>query len=820
MIYIYLLSVIFICSVLYLTFDVYFSDTKRFHKMPFVYFCILSIIMFLIAFTVVSHKDDSMTVYNMHIIYLSLLPFLPLCLLIFSINLQEDNLSSNKNVKYIFSIIAILLSLSIFIMAPRAVPANFNGFTFIYDVYSQKHIFFIFSLYYFTVAVVNVIYFYRLIKLPMYSKFIPPVIIAVSTYNIYLFFIQFLYHDAQNISLVYSSFFVNIIPVVSIFLSIRLLSTYGKNFNEISIKAIEISDEATCIVYNNVIKFANKKFHTLFFNNENFDISNPDTIKMLPSEFFDTNIYNSKIISFTPSYKEDSVDLIINKIKSSQNEFFITIFDVSFAKVQKEEADYLEENIMNIVYERQEMKQLLSKNDKLEAETKELIDTQNKKILLETTDPLTGLKNRRFFNQLTHNILLASDPTKDNHLMIYLDLDNFKTVNDTLGHLIGDNILRHVADMLMLSVPENSVISRIGGDEFLIFIKHDEKMGSYSAIIEDVSDKILNNIKRPITIDNNVINISISMGFSVFPMGGGDVETLIKNADIALYQAKESGKSRYGVFEEEEKNRQIKEEFNLTNDMISALENDNFEIYYQPQLKIVDDDTHEIIGFEAFIRWLHPTRGYISPALFLPIAERSGYINKLSLWILDNICHQIVKWNEIGFNPNLSINFAAPSFEKDYVYNTTIALLQNLNIDLNTIQFEISEKYLAKNISTTIETLAEIKKVNVKIAIDNFGTDYSSLNYLKYIPVDVIKLDLSFINGIGKNQKDEAIIIALIKLCQYTGIDIIAEGVETKAQYDFLMSHGLRKMQGYYFYKSMPADDITNLAKSINLIKS
>ena len=181
--------------------------------------------------------------------------------------------------------------------------------------------------------------------------------------------------------------------------------------------------------------------------------------------------------------------------------------------------------------------------------------------------------------------------------------------------------------------------------------------------------------------------------------------------------------------------------------MISALENDKFEIYYQPQIKIGEDNKQEVIGFETFIRWLHPTRGFISPAQFIPMAERAGYINKLSLWILDNICHQIVRWNELGFHPNLSINFAAPSFEKSYVYNMTIALLKNLNIDLNTIQFEISEKYLAKNIDITIETLNEIKKVNVKIAIDNFGTDYSSLNYLKYIPVDVIKLDLSFING-------------------------------------------------------------------------
>ena len=775
--------------------------------------------MFLIAFAVITHKDDSMIVYDLHILYLSLLPLLPLCLLLFSINLQEESLSASKYIKYIFSAVSVLLSMTVFIMAPRSVHANFNGFTFIYDIYSKKHIFLIFSFYYFAIAVINIIYLYRLVKLPTYSRSIPIVIVAVSIYHIYMFFVQFLYHEAENRSIVYSSFFINIIPLISIFLSIRLLSTYGKNFNEIRVKALKISEEATCIIYNNVIKYANEKFCTLFFNNENLDFSNADLKEMIPSAFFDENEYSSKLLSFGLSYKKATADLIFNKIRTSQKEFLITIYDVSFAKNLKQEADHLEENIITIVNESKEIKELLAINDRLEAETKELIDTQNKKILLETTDALTGLSNRRFFNQAAHNIILSSEPTKNNHIMIYLDLDNFKSINDTLGLITGDKILKHVADVLKMSVPVNSVISRIGGDEFLIFIKHEEEMGTYSKIIDDVANNILENIKESINIDNNIIDISVSMGISVFPMGGGDVDTLIKNADIALYQAKENGKNGYGIFEED-KHQQIKEEFDLTNDMIAALENDKFEIYYQPQIKIGDDNKQEIIGFETFIRWLHPTKGFISPAKFIPMAERSGYINKLSLWILDSICRQIVRWNEMGFNPNLSINFAAPSFGKDYVYNTTIALLKNLNIDLNTIQFEISEKYLAKNIDVTIETLDEIKKVNVKIAIDNFGTDYSSLNYLKYIPVDVIKLDLSFINGIGKNKKDEAIIIALIKLCQYTGIDLIAEGVETKAQYDFLMKHGLRKMQGYYFYKSMPADAITQLAKMIHLIEA
>ena len=774
--------------------------------------------MFLIAFAVKAHQKESMAVYNLHILYLSLLPLLPLCLLLFSINLQEESLSANKYIKYIFSATSVLLSLTVFMTAPRSVPANFNAFTFIYDIYSQKHIFFIFSFYYFAVAVINIIYLYRLVKLPTYSRFVPIVIITVSIYHIYMFFIQFLYHEAEDKSIIYSSFFINIIPVISIFLSVRLLSTYGKNFNEIRIKALKLSDEATCIVYNRVIKYANKKFLNLFFNYEDFDITSPNIRELLPSVFFDEHVYNSKLLSFSLSYKKEMADLIFNKINTSQNEFLITIYDVSFARNLKKDADYLEENIIKIVNESKEIKELFAINDKLEAETKELIDTQNKKILLETTDSLTGLSNRRFFNQAAHNVILNSEPTKDNHIMLYLDLDNFKAINDTLGYLTGDEILKHVASVLKMSVPIDSLISRIGGDEFLIFIKHDENIGTYSKVIEDVSRNIMENIKEPINIDNNIINISVSMGFSVFPMGGGDVDTLIKNADIALYQAKENGKNGYGIFEED-KHRQIKEEFDLTNDMISALENDKFEIYYQPQIEIRDDNKQEVIGFETFIRWLHPTRGFISPAQFIPMAERAGYINKLSLWILDNICHQIVRWNEMGFHPNLSINFAAPSFEKSYVYNMTIALLKNLNIDLNSIQFEISEKYLAKNIDITIETLNEIKKVNVKIAIDNFGTDYSSLNYLKYIPVDVIKLDISFINGIGKNKKDEAIIIALIKLCQYTGTDLIAEGVETKAQYDFLMSHGLRKMQGYYFYKSMPADAITQLAKMIHLIE-
>jgi len=358
-----------------------------------------------------------------------------------------------------------------------------------------------------------------------------------------MFFIQFLYHEAEDKSIIYSSFFINIIPVISIFLSVRLLSTYGKNFNEIRIKALELSDEATCIVYNKVIKYANKKFLNLFFNNEDFDITSPNIRELLPSVFFDEHVYNSKLFSFLAPYKKEMADLIFNKINTSQNEFLITIYDVSFARDLKKEADYLEENIIKIVNESKEIKELFAINDKLEAETKELIDTQNKKILLETTDALTGLSNRRFFNQAAHNIILNSEPTKDNHIMLYLDLDNFKAINDTLGHLTGDEILKHVASVLKMSVPIDSLISRIGGDEFLIFIKHDENIGTYSKVIEDISRNIMESIKEPINIDNNIINISVSMGFSVFPMGGGDVDTLVKNADIALYQAKENGKN-------------------------------------------------------------------------------------------------------------------------------------------------------------------------------------------------------------------------------------------------------------------------------------
>ena len=228
--------------------------------------------------------------------------------MLFSINLQEESLAASKYIKYIFSAISVLLSLTVFIIAPRSVPANFNAFTFIHDIYSQKHIFFIFSFYYFAVAVINVIYLYRLVKLPTYSRFVPIVIITVSIYHIYMFFIQFLYHEAEDKSIVFSSFFINFIPVISIFLSVRLLSTYGKNFNELRVKALKLSEEATCIVYNKAIKYANPKFLNLFFNNENFDISNPNVRELLPSDFFDDRVYNSKLFSFSASHKKEAVD--------------------------------------------------------------------------------------------------------------------------------------------------------------------------------------------------------------------------------------------------------------------------------------------------------------------------------------------------------------------------------------------------------------------------------------------------------------------------------------------------------------------------------
>lgn len=362
---------------------------------------------------------------------------------------------------------------------------------------------------------------------------------------------------------------------------------------------------------------------------------------------------------------------------------------------------------------------------------------------------------------------------------------------------------------MKVSVPDTSIISRVGGDEFLIFVKNYRSNPEY--LIDKLSNKILKNLREPILLENKIINTSISIGFSIYPHAGKDIETLIKNADIAMYKAKENGKNSFAVFEKESHSN-IKKEFDLTNDMISAINNNEFKLFYQPKMEYIGEKA-VIVGLEALIRWFHPQKGLIFPDVFIPIAERSGYISNIFLWVLNEVCNQQKKWNRKGQDFNISINFSAQRFGQDNIYSNMSKILESTGVDPKKISIEIDEKYLAKNIETSIEMLNYMKQLGINVTIDHFGINYSSLNYLRSLPVNGMKIDMSFINGIGNNTKDEAIIVALIELCKSTDIDIIAEGVETKEQYEFLIAHDLKKMQGYYFYKPMPTEDIEKIAE-------
>ena len=411
-------------------------------------------------------------------------------------------------------------------------------------------------------------------------------------------------------------------------------------------------------------------------------------------------------------------------------------------------------------------------------------------------DALTDLPNRVLLRErLDHELKRVK--RGECLAMLCLDLDHFKSVNDTLGHPIGDELLKRVADRLRGCTREPDTVARLGGDEFAIIMTQLQDPADVSVLAQRVRDSI----SKPYQIDGHQIVTDISIGISMAPHDGTDPDILIKNADLALYGAKADGRGTYRYFESEMDAR-MKARRDLEMDLRQALANKEFELYYQP---LVNLKSNEISTLEALLRWNHPTQGMISPADFIPIAEETGLIIAIGEWVLNTACKETANWPE---HIKVAVNVSPAQLKSRSVLKMVTTALADSGMPASKLQLEITETVLLQNTFATLETLHKLRKLGVQIALDDFGTGYSSLSYLRSFPFDKIKIDRSFIKDLSNGAEPLAIVHAVAGLAKCLNMISTAEGVETQQQLDTLQSVGCTEMQGYLYSRAIPAKDM------------
>ena len=447
--------------------------------------------------------------------------------------------------------------------------------------------------------------------------------------------------------------------------------------------------------------------------------------------------------------------------------------------------------------------------EKLQDEVLEHEKTQEQIKYIAYHDTLTGLPNRNLLNELlVHSITLAE---RNNKCMavLFLDIDGFKMINDIKGHGMGDQILQEVAERLLKTLRKSDVIARHGGDEFIVII---EELDNCSGV-ELIANKIINCFQEPFHLENQDYFLTTSVGVAVYPADGQTPDMLIKNADIAMYKAKENGKNQY-LFCTPVMKDVANEMMELSTNLYRAIEKNELELYYQPQLSC---HNNQIMGVEALIRWRHPVMGLISPAKFIPIAEKTGLILPIGEWVLRTACQQNKKWQEQGLPKiRMGVNLSLRQFHNNDLLNLVESVLKETKLAPQYLELEITETIAMKEKSYIINTLNAFRQIGVSIAIDDFGTEYSSLSYLKHLPVDRLKVAMQFIRGIGIDHKDEALAKGIIVLAKSIGMNVIAEGVETKEQLEFLKNHNCDEIQGYYFFKPLAEAEMTKLLITYN----
>ena len=422
-------------------------------------------------------------------------------------------------------------------------------------------------------------------------------------------------------------------------------------------------------------------------------------------------------------------------------------------------------------------------------------------------DSLTTLPNRSLFSKLLGHSINQAHRYNRQLAVLFLDLDHFKNINDTLGHEAGDQLLQEVAARLKTCLRDSDTVARLGGDEFVVILPELD-VEKFSAT---VAQKILSAVARPFVLVGQEYRVTASIGISTYPQDGLDEQTLTKNADIAMYKAKEEGKNNFQCYSEK-LNASSLERLNLESGLRHALERDQFQLYYQTKRDI---GSGLITGMEALLRWQHPDLGTVAPLRFIPLAEETGLIIPIGKWVVRTACLQNVAWQNQGLaHLNMAINLTERQFFDENLLSDLTKILADTGMDAHLLELEISEGLLMRDVEKTLRVFRGIKDIGIRIAIDNFGIGYSSLASLKQFPLDTIKIDRSFIHDVANVAEDKALTEAIIAMGRTLSLTVVAQGVETKEQADFLRQNACDEFQGFYLNKPVPADQIAELIRA------
>jgi diguanylate cyclase (GGDEF)-like protein len=421
-------------------------------------------------------------------------------------------------------------------------------------------------------------------------------------------------------------------------------------------------------------------------------------------------------------------------------------------------------------------------------------------------DSLTNLPNRRLLIDRLNQALARARRNRQLLAVLFVDLDHFKTINDTLGHTVGDLLLQGVSERLTACIRQSDTVARLGGDEFVLVLPD-------ISLIEDVAalaSKVKEELKPPFLIGRHELFVSASIGLSMYPSDGEDAETILRHADAAMYRAKQRGRNTF-QFYSPATNVKASDKLSLGVALRKALEREELLLHYQPQ---VDLGTGRICGMEALLRWRHPERGFVSPTEFIPIAEETGLIVPIGEWVLRRACAQARSWETLGVGPlRIAVNLSSRQFHETALLHTVVRALKESGLHPRHLELELTESVIMQNEAAAVGILQKLKATGIRIAIDDFGTGYSSLNHLKHFPIDALKIDQSFVRDLGHDANDAVLVKAIVAMAHGLKLQVIAEGVETEQQTAFLRRCRCDAAQGIYFSHALPPDTLTDLIR-------
>ena len=496
----------------------------------------------------------------------------------------------------------------------------------------------------------------------------------------------------------------------------------------------------------------------------------------------------------------------------------ITDFNTMLDEIQSRDNELREHRLSLEERVTQRTRELESANALLELSKEQAESVANRMEYHAHHDALTGLPNRILLNDRITSELAHARRQQTNAALLFLDLDRFKIINDSLGHAVGDQLLRVISRRLNNCVREEDTVARLGGDEFMVLLPRI----SGSADAGRIAKKIIECLVDPISCNGHELHITTSIGISIFPYDGTDAETLIKHADISMYRAKELGRNK-AVYYTAEMNAGSRKQLAMETNLRKAVERNQLRLFYQPK---VDINRNMIVGVEALLRWKHPTMGFISPLDFIPVAEDSGLIIPIGEWVLNTAFRQLKQWHNTGFTGlTVAVNLSSAQLSRPGFEDVVAQALGEAGLDARMTELEVTENVAMENIDSAITVLDRLKCMGISIAMDDFGTGYSSLNYLRRLPIDIVKIDKSFVSEIPDSTDDVTIAQAIIAMAQSLKLSLVVEGVENVRQLNFFRQQGVNIVQGYLFSKPVPASELLrmleaqNVPGTVNLVK-